>query len=191
MRKRILITFFVLLSLIIIFTLCGIEKRYFYVNSDDGSENILIKKNHEVYIQLTANPEQNDLKCFHIDLIFNNLTEDIIVKSANINIINNSHNDTKLLEVNATDGFYNWVEEKNGKAPTFEKLPKHLKEISKEIEAYFLYNWEFKSKENKKDYIRINILVNLLVGQKRIVLNRIINLKLKSEIIFRSPIRFH
>lgn len=191
MKKRILITFFVLSSLIIIFILCGIEKRYFYVNSDDGSENIPIKKNAELYIQLTSNPEKNDLKCFHIDLIFNNLTENIIVKSANINIINNSHNDIKLLEVTATDGFYNWVEEKNGKAPTFEKLPNHLKEISKEIKAYFLYNWNFKSTENKKDYIRINVSGNLLVGEKRIVINRNINLKLKSEIIFRSPIRFH
>lgn len=165
--------------------------RYFYVNSDNGSENIPIQKSEELFIQLTANPEKNDLSSFHIDLIFNNVTENIIVKSADIKIINNSHNDIKLLEVNATDGFYNWVEEKNGKAPTFEKLPKHLKEISKEIEAYFLYNWSFKSKENKNDYIRINLSGNLLVGEKRIVLNRNINLKLKSEIIFRSPIRFH
>ncbi len=173
------------------FILCGIEKRYFYVNSDDDSENIIIKKNAELQIRLSANPDKNDLKYIHIDLIFNNLTENIIIKSANINIINNYHNHTKLLEVNATDGFYNWVEEKNGKAPTFEKLPKHLKEISKEIKAYFLYNWNFKSNENKNDYIRINFSGNLLVGEKRIVLNRNIKLKLKSEIIFRSPIRFH
>lgn len=189
MKKKILITFFVLLLLIIMFILCGIEKRYFYVNSDDDSENILIKKNAELQIQLSANPDKNDLKHIYIDLIFNNLTENIIIKSANINIINNYHSHTKLLEVKATDGFYNWVEEKNGKASTFEKLPKHLKEINKEIKAYFLYNWKFKSNEN--DYLKINVSGNLLVGEKRIVLNRNINLKLKSEIIFRSPIRFH
>lgn len=191
MKKNFTITFFVLLSLFLIFTFYGLEKRFFYINSEDKSENISIKKSSEFYIQLTANPEKNNLKYFNIVLIFNNLTNGIIVKNADVSIINNSGNEIKLLDVSATDGFYNWEPKKNGKASTFDKLPKHLKEINKEIQAYYLYSWNFKTNGNEKKDLKINVSGNLIVGEKEIVFKRTIELKLINELIFRSPIRFH
>ena len=93
--------------------------------------------------------------------------------------------------VSATDGFYNWVEEKNGKAQTFNQLPKHLKNISKDIEAYFLYDWDFKSSGMAKDNLEIRVYQKLMIEDKIIVINKNFKLKLIDEIIYRSPIRFH
>ena len=167
------------------------EKRYFYVNAKDNSENIFIVKRPEFSLQLTATPEKDGLNNFYVDLIFNNVSENIFIENSEISISNNSNGEIELKEVSATDGFYNWVEEKNGKAQTFDKLPKHLKNISKEIKAYFVYNWDFKSIGKPKNNLEIKIYQKLLVEDKIVTINKNIKLKLTDEIIYRSPIRFH
>ena len=153
--------------------------------------NIFIVKQPEFSLQLTATPQKDSLNNFHIDLTFNNLSKNIFIEKSEITINNNSNGEIELKEVSATDGFYNWVEEKNGKAQTFDKLPKHLKNISKEIEAYFLYDWDFKSNGIAKDNLEIKIYQKLIVENKLIVINKNIKLKLTNETIYRSPIRFH
>ena len=191
MKKGILIIIFVLIILFALLTLSGLERRYFYVNTKDNSENIFIVKQPDFSLQLTANPQKDSLNNFHVDLIFNNLSKDIFIENSEITIANNSNGEIKLKEVSATDGFYNWVEEKNGKAQTFDKLPKHLKNISKEIKAYFLYDWDFKSNGRAKDNLEIKMYQKLRVENKLVIINKNIKLKLTSEIIYRSPIRFH
>jgi len=191
MRKGILIILLILIFLFALLIVSGMEKRYFYVNANDNVENIFIVKQPEFSLQLTATPQKDSLNNFHIDLTFNNLSKNIFIEKSEIIINNNSNGEIELKEVSATDGFYNWVEEKNGKAQTFDKLPKHLKNISKEIEAYFLYDWDFKSNGIAKDSLEIKIYQKLIVENKLIVINKNIKLKLTNETIFRSPIRFH
>lgn len=191
MRKFFTITFLVILILFLILHFCGLEKRFFYVNSENNYKNISILKCPEFFLQLTANPENKNLTDFHIDLIFNNLTQNIVLENANVSIINNPKSEIKLIEVTATDGFYNWDAEKNGKAETFEKLPTKLKEISKEIRAYYLYSWNFKTNGMEKKDLEIRVLGNLLIEGKRKVFERNIKMKLTNKIVFRSPIRFH
>lgn len=191
MKKGILIILFILIFLIALLAVSGAEKRYFYVNTKDNSENIFIIKQPEFSLQLTANPQKDSLNNFHVDLTFNNLSKNIFVEKSEITIINNLNGEIELKEVSATDGFYNWVEEKNGKAQTFDKLPKHLKNISKEIEAYFLYDWDFKSNGRAKDNLEIKIYLKLMVENKLVVIDKNKKLKLTNETIYRSPIRFH
>ena len=123
--------------------------------------------------------------------VFNNITEKINVDSFNIEIINNRNAKIKLTEISAVDGFYNWVEEKNGKAENFEKLPKHLKEISKETKSYFLYNWSFNGNGTKTDNLQIHLTGKLVVSNNTIIINKIVNLQIENELIYRSQIRFH
>lgn len=171
--------------------LSGLEKRNFYVNAKDNSKNIFIVKQPEFSLQLTANPQKDSLNNFNVDLIFNNLSKEIFIKNAEITLIDNVNGEIELKEVSATDGFYSWLEEKNGKAKNFEKLPIHLKTLSKEIKAYFAYVWDFKSNGKAKEELEIKIYLKMMVENKLVVINKNIKLKLKNETIFRSPIRFH
>lgn len=191
MKKGILIILFILIFLFALLTLSGLEKRCFYVNAKDNSKNIFIVKRPEFSLQLTATPQKDSLNNFYVDLIFNNVSENIFIENSEISITNNLNGEIELKEVSATDGFYDWVEEKNGKAQTFDKLPKHLKNISKEIKAYFVYNWDFKSNGKPKNNLEIKIYQKLLVEDKIVTINKNLKLKLTDEIIYRSPIRFH
>jgi hypothetical protein len=191
MKKGILIILLILISLFTLLTVSGMEKRYFYVNAKDNSENIFIIKQPDFSLQLTATPQKDSLNNFHVDLTFNNLSKNIFIEKSEITIINNLNGEIELKGVSATDGFYNWVEEKNGKAQTFDQLPKHLKTISKDIEAYFLYDWDFKSSGMAKDNLEIRVYQKIMIEDKIIVINKNFKLKLIDEIIYRSLIRFH
>ena len=191
MRKNFARIFIILFTLFLILFLSGLEKRYFYENSKNKTENISIKNCKEFNLQLTANPENKKITGFHIDLTFSKLKQNIIIENANLKIINIPKNEINLTEVSATDGFYNWEPEKNGKAKTFEKLPKNLKVIGKDIKAYFLYSWNFRTYEKEKKDLEINVSLNLLVEGQRVKIEKNIKMKLANEIIFRSPIRFH
>ena len=65
------------------------EKRYFYVNAKDNSENIFIIKQPDFSLQLTATPQKDSLNNFHVDLTFNNLSKNIFIEKSEITIINN------------------------------------------------------------------------------------------------------
>ena len=190
-RRKLLIILLILVIIIAIIILSGIEKRYFYVNEEFRTENTLIKKTNNFTLELSAEPLKDNLYCFDISLFFNDITEKINVDSFNIEILNNRNTKIKLTEISAVDGFYNWVEEKNGKAENFEKLPKHLKEISKETKSYFLYNCSFNCNRIKTNNLQIRVTGKLLVANKTINLNKVVNLQIENELIYRSQIRFH
>ena len=190
-RKKLLIILLILVIIIAIIILSGIEKRYFYVNKEFRTENTLIKKTNNFTLELSAEPLKDNLNCFDISLFFNDITEKINVDSFNIEILNNRNTKIKLTEISAVNGFYNWVEEKNGKAENFEKLPKHLKEISKETKSYFLYNCSFNCNRIKTNNLQIRVTGKLLVANKTIKLNKVVNLQIENELMYRSQIRFH
>ena len=190
-RRKILIILLIPVIIIAIIILSGIEKRYFYVNKEFLTENTLIEKTDNFTLELTAEPLKDNLNCFDISFFFNDITEKINVDSFNIEILNNRNPKIKLTEISAVDGFYNWVEEKNGKAENFEKLLKHLKEISKETKSYFLYNCSFNCNRIKTNNLQIRVTGKLLVANKTINLNKVVNLQIENELIYRSQIRFH
>ncbi|MFC5683475.1 hypothetical protein ACYE2N_06035 [Flavobacterium sp. MAHUQ-51] len=160
------------------------EKRYSYENV--GKQNIELLKNSNFKMHLFATPNDSALS---VDIVFNNLIQTIIIESANIEAFDNQ--ELKLKQVYATDGFYNWVTEKNGKAKIFNKLPEHLKIVHDSIEAYFNYSWNFETNKVKPENIKIKISMLLNVENKKIQLNKVVNMKLSEEKVFLSPIRFH
>ena len=96
-----------------------------------------------------------------------------------------------MKEVSASDGLYNWVKEKNGTAKIFDMLPKHLKTIEKDIQAYFVYCWSFNFYSKKPENIEIELSILFDVDNNQVQLKKIIEMKLSKEFVFKSPIRFH
>lgn len=184
MKKPLLIIISTILLSIVWFYISGLETRYSY-KSIAEKENIELVKNSDCRIQLYATPSDSSLI---VNVVFDNLKRTILLDSVKVNILNNES--LKLKEVTATDGFYNWEEEKNGKAETFDKLPEHLKIVNRDIRAYFDYSWSFDIAD-KPENIEIELLMMLIVENKRIQINKNIKMKLEKENVFLSPIRFH
>lgn len=72
---------------------------------------------------------------------------------------------------------------KNGKAENFGNLPEHLKIVNKDIMAYFDYSWSFNI-AHKPENIEIELLMMLIVENKRIQINKSIKMKLEKENVF-------
>lgn len=106
MRKLFLIIIIAIFLLIVCFYISGIETRYFY-KSIAEKENIELVKNSDFRIQLCATPTDSSLI---VNVTFDNLKKTILLDSVKVAILNNEN--LKLKEVTATDGFYNWEEEK-------------------------------------------------------------------------------
>ncbi|SCY97718.1 hypothetical protein [Flavobacterium caeni] len=184
MKKLSVILFSAILLSVVWLYFSGLEKRYSYENT--GKQNIELLENPNFKIQLSATPNDSALS---VEIVFNKLNKTIIIDSASVEVFENQK--LKLIEVSATDGFYNWVEEKNGKAETFNKLPEHLKIVHDSIEAYFNYSWNFEMKKIKLRNIKIKISMSLNVENKRMQLNKVVNMELFEKKVFVSPIRFH
>ncbi|WP_157766163.1 hypothetical protein, partial [Aquimarina aggregata] len=97
----------------------------------------------------------------------------------------------ELKSVSAVDGFYSWKDEYKSEAKSFAFLPEKLKTVTKDIEAYFVYSWHYDKLNKDVDLTKVIYNIHLSSnGEKYVVKNEIV-FKLKSELIFRSPIRFH
>lgn len=184
MKKLLIIIILTIFLLIVCLYIAGLETRYSYKSMAE-KENIEVVKNSDFKIQLYATPNDSSLI---VSVVFDNIKRTILLDSAKVTILNNKN--LKLKEVTATDGFYNWEEEKNGKAATFDKLPGHLKIVDKDIRAYFDYSWSFDIAD-KPENIEIELLMMLTVENKRIQINKNVKMKLEKENVFLSPIRFH
>lgn len=184
MKKIYLIIISTILLSIVLFYITGLETRYFY-KSVAEKENIGIVKNPDFRIQLFAAPSDSSLT---VNIVFDNLKRTILLESAKVNILTNEN--LKLEEVTATDGFYSWKQEKNGKAESFDELPEHLKIVNKDIRAYFDYSWSFDIAD-KPENIEIDLLMIFMIENKRIQIKKKIKMILEKENVFLSPIRFH
>lgn len=184
MKKLFLVIVATIFLLFIWLYISGLETRYFYKNAEE-KEIIELLKNPDFRIQLCATPNDSSLV---VNVVFDQLKSTILLDAAKVTVLNNKS--LKLKEVTATDGFYNWEEEKNGKAETFDKLPKHLKIVDRDINAYFDYSWSFDIAD-KPEIIEIELLMMLQVENKGVQVKKNIKMKLEKENVFLSPIRFH
>ena len=183
----------VLIGLVI---LSGIIRRHHYIDKKTGKEVIKLIDNSDFSLTLSAafsKRDQNNNN-FGVGIVFDRPIKNILIESAEVKIISEpSLHEFKLQEVRAVDGFHMWVEEKNGTALTFDQLPKHLKTVNSDIEAYYVYSWQYDDKNGAENInlIRVQARIDLNVEGKKYKIREERVFKLTSEFSFRNPIRFH
>ena len=193
--KILIILIFVVVGLI---WWIGSETKYSYIENDLYSQNVEIINNSDFNLSLSCSPEMNDKKDspngLGVQLIFKQIREDVQIDSVIVNVTSKLNDQTlELSSVNAVDGYYSWKKEYNSQAESFEQLPDKFKTIKKDIKAYFVYSWYYdKLRKNENvDLIKVTTKINLSSnGEKYNILKENI-FKLKSELIYRNPIRFH
>lgn len=193
MKKLIVITFAILFATTLFVVIVGIENKYYYENKKaTKTEHNNVLNNTDFRIRIDAFPNSENENLIDIILYVDKIISPIKFESAKLNALDSANFELKTKKVTATDGFYNWDQEKNGSANSFENLPEYLRYVDKELKAYFAYTWTFEgsSKNLNQIEIRVSLSIKNIEGQN-LKINKTFQFVKKEKIIFRNPIRFH
>ncbi|MDB4754880.1 hypothetical protein OAF80_00330 [bacterium] len=196
MKKKLTILILLIILPIGLFYLSGLETKYKYFENDLKSNSIELISNSDFELSLSCSPEMNLRNDYQVGLgvglIFKNVNQDVQIDSVFVNV-NSKSNETpiKLNSVSALDGYYNWKDDHKSKAVNFELLPEKFKRVDKDIEAYFVYTWNFDKQDENLDLIEVTTKIHLSSNGEKYYISKRNSFELITELIFRSPIRFH
>lgn len=196
MKKNFTILVLLIIALVGIIWLINLETNYKYVENELNNHSVEIINNSDFNLSLSCSPEMNIRNDFQnglgIGLVFKNVKKEVQINSVSINVTTELNNRTlKLKSVHAVDGFYSWKEEYKSEAENFELLPEKFKTVDKDIKAYFVYSWHFDKHDENIDLIKVATKINLTSNGERINVFKENVFKLKSELNFKNPVRFH
>jgi|TARA_R110001606_G_C15087076_1_gene617997 hypothetical protein len=169
----------------------GLEKQFSYEELETDKEDLQLIKNTDfrLSIGLRTFVNKNDLNAnnFGVALVFGKPKKSVKIKSVTFNF----KNEFKLKSLSVTDGFYSWKEERNIKVENFRVLPDKFTIVDKSNRAYFVYFWEYIANKKDCETLDLNYNIELSVSNKEYKIEGNKKFKIKSETIFRNPIRFH
>lgn len=193
--KGCLIPIVVIAVLIGVYYVSGLHTEYYYAESGSGKENIELvnDENFRLTFGLASDKEAKESNPSFISaaFIFTGVNNDVTIDTANIFTFNTLEKPFELDSVYAIDGFYSWEEEMNSKAKAFHLLPETFKTVSKEIRAYFVYSWHFKTKRLNTDKVQVRVIAAIESNNRTYKIEETYSFELKSRVYFRSPIRAH
>lgn len=190
--KRVIVFSIILISSVSgLIYFSGLEKQYSYKELETNKEDIQLIKNTDfglsVGLRTFVNKSEFNANNFGVNLVFGKPKKSVKIKS----VIFKFKNDFKLKSLSATDGFYSWKEERNIEVKSFQELPDKFKIVDKSNRAYFVYFWEYIANKNECENLDLNYSIELSVSGKEYMIEGNKKFKIKSETVFRNPIRIH
>lgn len=193
--KGCLIPIVVIIVLIGVYYVSGLHTEYYFAESGSGNENIELVNdgNFRLTFGLASDKETKESNPSHISAAFilAGVNNDVTIDTSNILTFNAFEKPFELDSVYAIDGFYSWKKEMNSKAKAFHLLPETFRTVSKEIRAYFVYSWHFKTKGLNTDTVQVKVNTTIKSKNRTYRIKETYLFELKSRIYFRSPIRAH
>ncbi len=169
----------------------GLEKQFTYIETKTSKENLQLISNSDFSLSMGLRTfiDKSNLNAnnFGVALVFGKPKKSIKIKS----VVFKFKNEFKLKSLSAKDGFYNWREERNIEVENFQALPDNFTIVDKSNKSYFVYFWEYTANKKESENLELNYNIELSVSNKEYNIEGNKKFKIKSETIFRSPIRAH